>query len=937
MVLSAADAVRRNQVMDTTLTAPLRATPIGPRASLRRYTVAAERVAAVAYDKTQDVLVAWPGLAAGETPDLDYARVYLDNARLNYFNKYIGIGGSAQASSTHPNRVRAANYVFKTANGTARSADFYDRDVRVGDVVTISAVVSSVLTTHTSSVTGFVGEPVAAVTAASTADANNKANQGAAASVSQVAGTPVNDVVAVANGGAYNSLADGGITRTYTVTVIQSSTGGDATTARLRVQSSDGLDDVASVTPSAFGAATPIGNNGLTGTFSIDPLASSASSFGLDEDDFLVGQQWTFQVAQAFTQATHASAGTYTGPVDDTYIITVSRGGTLGGATPPQITVSTTRGSDSSGPTNVTASAAPTAVGSYGVTIAFTGTQLRGGDVYYVGVTAAAEGAVRTLTLAADVPAALRGIEVDLRLFIPQTGVELARTRTLPALAVNWTPASAGVTLEGGIYLTDPTLTNGGALVGVPLESASVYVHYRAWAAAPTTSARVVRVTTPAEAVAALGTSDPDNPICWAATRALANTPGQLISAASTASQTNTNPVVCVLTGDPAVAANWTAALDAVEAVGDAYHLVPLTTDATALAAVAAHVAAQSTDALGFHRVLWAQGVVHEDLVVVGPTTTTDGQVALATIAQYPGSSPAAYTLLSLGSANADFLALGARAGDTVRISYAVDALGVETYDSYVVAEVISGGSLRLASGPAGAIAVARRIEVWRRPTADELVDELVAQAAAYSNPRVRLVWPDLGSFGGAAVPGHTVAAAVAGLAGSVPTHQGLKGVGLAGVDAVPRSDGFFLSGQLKRLGENGVFVVSADGAGNVYVRAAVTTAVGAVQDREEMCVRNADAIRFAIDSAWEVFFGISNVTDQVERELRATLGDLEARLKSAQQVPSLGAPVQRLEFASAAAVPGAPDLVAATVNAVLPAPLNSVQQTLTVNLASAT
>jgi hypothetical protein len=187
----------------------------------------------------------------------------------------------------------------------------------VGDVLTISAVVTSVLTTLTTTVTGFVGEPVAAVTGTSSIDAGNQATQLFSESISQTAGTPVNDIVAVVDGSGYDSLDDGGAARTYTVTCIQASTGSDATTALLRVQSSDGLDDVASVAPAAFGDPTAVGTKGLEITFDLDPVHSSASSFGLQESDFIVGQQWVAIVAQAFARPTHASGGTYTGTRDD--------------------------------------------------------------------------------------------------------------------------------------------------------------------------------------------------------------------------------------------------------------------------------------------------------------------------------------------------------------------------------------------------------------------------------------------------------------------------------------------------------------------------------------------------------------------------------------------------------------------------------------------
>jgi hypothetical protein len=64
------------------------------------------------------------------------------------------------------------------------------------------------------------------------------------------------------------------------------------------------------------------------------------------------------------------SGGSYTGTEDQTYTVEVTTGGAPGTA---QITVTST-GSDSSGPTTVTAWDTPVAVGNYGVTISFSST-----------------------------------------------------------------------------------------------------------------------------------------------------------------------------------------------------------------------------------------------------------------------------------------------------------------------------------------------------------------------------------------------------------------------------------------------------------------------------------------------------------------------------------------------------------------------------------
>jgi hypothetical protein len=920
--------------MDLSIFAPLRPVVVGPRANLRRYSVPAEKTFLAAYDPVTAADYAWPGLAAGETVDLAYAKLYVDDALLNYFNKYIGSGGSAQASTTYPNRVRAANYVFKTANGAARSAAFYDRDVRVGDVVKLRGTVSSVTYTLNTLVTGFVGEPVAAVVNTLTADANNAANQSASASVSQVAGTPVNDVTATVNGAGYNSLVDGYLSRVYTVTVTQSSTGGNAATGRLRVRSADGLDDADNVVPAAFASPTAIGSRGLTMTLSITPAHSSASSFGLDEDDLLVGQQWRVEVHQAFTAPAPVKGGAYAGAENTTYIVTVNRGGTAtttpGHPNNPTIIVTTTTGYDASGPADVYDSGTPIVVGTHGVTVEFDVLGLRAGDVYYIPVVAASEGAVKTLVLRDDVPAQIRGVEIDVRLFIEQDGVDLSKVRTLPTTATNWSADADGIHVEDGIYLTDPTLTNAGALVAVPLDSGLLYAHFRAWttqgAAAP------VRLSAQSAVAAALGTVDPDNPLAYGVYLALGNTAGALLTQPSKDTSTTTDVVIAVpVGGDPADAALWDTALEALEGLDDAYSIVPLTHDPAVHAAVAAHVAAQSVDEIGFYRSGWVSPAADEEDAIVGPGTTTDGLVATATITATPATSPTKYTTLT-SSANARFVTLGVRAGDVVRTTYSFDVEGTETYTEYVVASVTSETTLLLVTGPVGPVGVAARYEIWRTFTKAELVTQLTSAAADLADRRMRVVWPDQVGVGGATVPGYFLAAGLAGLAGTVPSHQSLQNVGPAGFDDLTRSSDFFTPTQLNSLAAGGLFVVSQTTDGTPYVRAAVTADPSAVATRDEMPSRNEDAMRFAAMSVWGEYEGPANVTGELSRLMESALDNLAVRLKANNVVRALGAPISEFRLNGLTQSTTDPTVVTASITLVGATPVNNIVVTIPIS-----
>jgi hypothetical protein len=929
-VLPAEDAVARTQTAGRTYVAPLRPVIIGPRAGLHRFSVESERASLGVYDKLSATGYDYPDKATGSVVDLDYVKLYASTADLNYFNKYVGSNGSAQPSSTYPNRVRAANYVFKTGNGTDRSADFYDRDVAVGDIVYVRGTSGDVYSV-TTSVTGFVGEAVASTRGAATAEANNASTQSLSASVTQTSGTPFNDVAATADGSAYESTADGYINRTYTVTVTQSSTGGDATTGRLRVRSADGLDDADDVTPAAFASPTAIGSKGLTVTFSISGSQSSSSLYGIDEDDFVVGQQWVVTVSQAFTAPTATSAGTYTGTRDATYIISVTRGGLYAAATKPQITITTDNGSDQSGPTTVAAAATAYAVGNYGVTISFNGTRLRKGDVYYVEVTAAGEGALKTLVLQDDIPEEIRGVEVDIRLFARRTNLEIPSVRTFPSTTTNWTATADAITVEDAIQIIDSEFTDGDDSVPVALDSATLYVEYREWL--EDGAGELVVLADPDEIEAAFGTVDPDNPIAYAASVALANTYGELIADATRPAADTTDRVFCVaIGGDPADTALWTTALETVEDNEEAYGIVPLSTDAAVLDLVRDHVIAQSDDASGFYRVAWFAATLNETVARVDPTTTSDGEVATATVAATPATSPTAYTTVT-ASSNAKFVTNNVAAGDTLRIDFGTDAFGEETYTKYTVASVTSETTLVLEDGPDAAIAVARRIEVWHANTKNQMVTQLGAAADVWGSDLVRLVWPDQVGFGGTTLAGYFGAVAAAALTGSVPSNQGVRNVGLAGIDTATRSSRFFTGAQLNDIGAAGLFVISQNTDGTVYVRTANTTDTTSVATREEMVVRNVHMVKKAIQSAWEPFVGSGNVLSNLQSVLEGALASLAAKLRVS--VTQLGPAVADLSISSIVGVTGEPDKVSVTVNAVgLPVPLNQIQVVLPVTLA---
>lgn len=858
-------------VLPTEIADPLRAMIAGPHAGLHRYTTAAEKAAVALgeYDPVADAEYAYPGKAAGSVVDLDYTRLFVDDGLLRYFTDAVGTGSTIAPVAGYRNRVRSSSVVWKTANDVDRAAALYDRDVRTGDRVYVRGVGDGdevfELSTY---VTGFVAEPTASTRGSATSDAANAASQGAATSVDKIGGGD-NTITLTVDASTYDGTPDGSIDEYYTIEVTRSSVNGDLTTAVLRVTSASGLDNVLAVTPAAVGGWTAIGTRGLQVEFDRTETASASSAAVFDDvspDDLVAGQKWRVHVIQAFTAPTPTAAGTYSGTVDDTLVIEVTKGGAFASDADPEVTVTTARGSDNSGPTAVTASGLAVAAGNYDVTIAFAGTHLRKGDKYYVVCTAAGEGAVQTLVLGHDLPEELADTaDLHLELYI-RKNFEITANRTGSPPDTNWEATATEFTTKAGVTAYDSTWTDGGTELALELVGGSLFLHYREWL---TDYVGVVEsVTDPADVSGLLGTVDPDNPLAYGVYKAASNANGTAVRFSAVANPTDLD--------------KWAELLDTAQGRDDVYNLVPLSADRAVHDLFAAHVSAQSSPEAGLWRACFVPLAAVETKEIVGPGTSSDGAVVLAKIKDNPAAAGTQYTLLEISSANADLTDLGVRAGDTVRFLFTTDGFGTEAYSTFAVASVRSGGTLVLETAHTAAVSVAQRVEIWRTQKKAEVAADLAASAGSFGSRRVCAVWPDRISAGGVDVPGYYLCAALAGLRSGVVPHQALTNVEIQGFDNAKRSSEYFSNSHLDTAAAGGGLVVTQDRDGNILTRHGITTDVDNVNDREEMIRANVDNMSYVFLNQLKIFIGRSNVTPsalrQIETTIRATIEFLKSR-----------------------------------------------------------
>lgn len=854
----------------TEITNPLRAWIIAPNAQLFRYADATEKgqVNLGTYDPSQATAYSWPARPAGAVVDQDYVKVFIDSARLRYFQDLTGSDSTVAPVGGYKNRVRSDSVVFKTANGSVRDDVFCDRDVTVGDLVVLRSPDDS-LTTY---VRDILCEPVASSRGAATADAANAAALTASASAVQTLGD-INRLHIVVDGSLFNGMVDGFLQDVYTARVTQGSVDGDLTTARFSLSTSSGVEFLTDLTPAALDATATVGARGLKLGWRLSDDSESLTD-GVDPVDLLVGQTWEVTVQQTYFVPTATAAGTYTGTVDDTYVVVVSRGGKFADADStkrPRISVHSVIGTDGSQNVNVTAISTAVAIGSYGVTISFAGasvTGLRKGDVWTVSVTAASQGRPSTLVLGHNLPTAmLSETDLDLELFI-QKDIELPNYHETPTPDYNWTTSATQLTLLADAEAYDSSFTLDGVVQPLPVISGTIYAQYRAWL--PTLINEIDGMSDISEIDAIPGQLHPDNPLKWLTHKALTNNGGTGLRYTAVS--------------DPADLSAWANALDLGTERYDLYNLVLGSEDTTVLDLGVAHVQSMSGASSGKWRKLFVPLAADAVSVVVSAATSTDTEAVLGTITDNPEATGTQYTLLALTSGNASAVALGVQAGDLVRTGFAIDSVGRTTYSEYTVDSVVNEQTIVLAAGPVSPINTAQRIEIYHRNSATQLATQVGVKAARYGNRRVCAVYPD--RLTSTALE---CCAALAGLASGVVPQQALTNVQVLGLDGGTAAATKFSAANLDLLASYGVWIVSKDSSGSVVTRDALTSDMSSLDYRSEMVVRNVDSISYYMRSGMLKYIGQSNVVPSALEQIRIELQGSIEFLKSNGFVNRLG------------------------------------------------
>ena len=790
---------------------------------------------------------------------------------LQYFEDMMGAGIGQLIKPVSGTKISIDGSGGFKANGTAypRITALGDRDVQLGDRVYIRGVGSDSknyeLDTY---VTGIEGDLVNAVVTQARGDTANGGPSTALATVTQNTVTP-NTIHLSADNAGYSAMADGVLHEVYTITVIESSGGGDLTTAKLRITTSSGLDNVLSIAPAAAGDPFTVGHRGLSLTFDRTPPTGT--------DDLLAGQVFHVTVDDAYVKITADKGNSvYRGARSTTYVIDIVRGGFFNDpevATQPLYRVTTVHGTDSSAAAPLYDPTVPYLVGTQGVEIKFgdAATSIRTGDRFYIDVAAAGAGRMSTLVLANNLPPLLLTPTpaLDLTLIL---GVERdIMVDEVVGSVANWEQSETQLVINAGIEAYDEEFTSGGEPRAMPVTGGSVYVEYRAWLSDLTSTVGTISDVGDLD-TAISGPLSPDNPLKWGVYKALSNSNGSEVKYTAVA--------------DPTDLDSWVKVLALLVGRDDVYNLVPLTFDREVLNLYAAHASDESSPEQARWRCLFGSIQAKSQKAVVSDASSTDEQVVLALISQNIDNQ---FTLLTVPNGNSGFLDNQVRPSDVVRTNYGIDTSGSEIFDEFVIDEVINEDSLLLMSGPVAAITTAQKIEVWRHLSRDEIATDLAQQAGSFSSRRVKMVWPDTVGSGGVLMEGYYLAAALAGLRSGVVPHQGLTNVQVLGFDDLSRTTDFLGGAQLNTMAAAGTWIVTQAPDGTVYNRHALTTDNTDVNSSEEMITSNLDSISYLFSSRLAPYIGRMNVTPSALLVLGTEIDSTIDFLKSNGYVARLG------------------------------------------------
>ena len=254
----------------------------------------------------------------------------------------------------------------------------------------------------------------------------------------------------------------------------------------------------------------------------------------------------------------------------------------------------------------------------------------------------------------------------------------------------------------------------------------------------------------------------------------------------------------------------------------------------------------------------WLTALTEESSVVY--EKTSNGMPLLGTVTD---------SVLTL-EAPADVVAGGLKIGDTAILMNVYDE-SLEAYvdREYEITSIVDSTSVGL-SGAADTGRVAQ-VKFSRELSTSEYAAALAAEARAYNNAWVNLVWCDsLTVLGYSNQPLSLLCCALAALRASLPPHAPLSDVTVPSVEV---GNTLMLSdAEYETLNTGGVWVVRQDATGSPVTMHQITTLTDGTIAEEDSVVSNGASIARELRSATKKFRGNVNVSDDLIEQLRADI-----------------------------------------------------------------
>lgn len=886
---------------------PLKVAIVGPRREVFKYSSAADRDS-VSYgdynpasDETNDAL----NFPVGGIIEQSSVKLHLEDILARY-SSVANDGKIVRGSAA--NRISLGTLLggFVTNGYSPRNAVFGNRDVKVGDRVKVTTASGNV----NARITGFVADTVAPVASSVTPAAGNQGAQSYTAPVTVVDAEGTDHVVTVntATTSFKGDLVAGYISDVYTITCI---TGGAPSAAILRVTSAQG-DNVAEVTPAAFGTAFNIGTKGLR-----IAVASTGSQA------YVAGETYTIAAAAVHQVLTPTVVSAdYVGRAGTTYFVEVVKGGLW--AAGPQVAVRTSNGLDYAAAQTVTNFNVAFPVGSLGLTIKFptnpTQAGLRKGDIYVVSVTAPGVGAVRTATLSTPLPLAVAegaAIGVDFYIYkstlrIPSSGYPEFGSEAL-------TVDEDQFTVKAGISVLDSSWTGNDqvTLAALPVVSAKVFIEYQALIVEGAEQFGSISDISLVPSV--LGKVVPENALAYGVSKALENSAGRAVHFTS------------IATDD---LAGYTSALAALESSEEAYFVIPLSSNLDVIQLYKAHVVAMCDRERGMERIAFSARTLDSLVTLYGEKEDTSHWTGYVAIDPAPGATK--YNQVRIPGAT--LLDDGVRVGDHFRTNYSITAEGDIVFDTAKIASIVDNENFVISPGFSASVGTALlpvRVAIVRELTKDEQADLIADNSEALAERLVFNVWPDeLVDASGNTVAGYFAACAIAGLKSSVAPHQGITNYTINGFASLPRSGRYFTPTQMNRIAAGGTLILTQDTpTGPIYIRHQISTDQTDVNRAELSITTNIHSIRKFFRADLKELIGKYNATPHVEQLVDSLVRNKADYLRDQTFTPTAGPQIIRYEDQGIIVKRDAllRTRFEITLPVELPAPLNNMDMTIVV------